>query len=104
MSEAAFCSVSGKQRHASLADANHARARQPGQDIHSYHCPHCSGWHIGHGGRRGRHFDPEKRGRGPRLSGNRYLRRKLGEALARGNNRRAAAIVRLIQRIDAERA
>ena len=51
----------------------------------------------------GRHFDPTQRPLGPRLSGNRRLRRKLGEALAAGNRRRAAAIVKLIQRFDAFR-
>lgn len=98
-----FCWSTGKMRHVSLAVAHHALAIQDQSGMHAYHCQDCGGWHVGHGVKRGRHLDPTQRPLGPRLSGNRRLRRKLGEALAAGNRRRAAAIVKLIQRFDAFR-
>ena len=73
-----FCWSTGKMRHVSLAVAHHALAIRDQGGMHAYHCQDCGGWHVGHGGKRGRHLDPTQRPLGPRLSGNRRLRRKLG--------------------------
>jgi hypothetical protein len=97
------CGATGKTRHLTLGDANQALARQRGfderpGDLHAFHCAECDGFHLGHGGRHGRHFDSARRSRGgPRLSGTARLRRELGEAMARGDTARAKEIVALMQ-------
>lgn len=47
-----FCSHSGKVIHATRSAA--ARAKKFGKcgkdtNVETYRCPHCDGWHLGHG-------------------------------------------------------